>query len=324
MAADVSPRERRWSVRVSGSSLASIVQTVPELPVGAPRVAERGTWHRLGHSLPRNWLGLTGVLILTCVGLAALFGPLVLPFDPLEPSLADRLKPPLTAGTPFGHLLGTDQLGRDLFTRIVYGSRISLAVGVLSVAIAAPCGVMLGLMAGYRGGATDAVLMRVADSQLTIPVEILAISLIAVLGNSLPIVVGVIALVNWVVYARVARAQVLSLRDAEYMHAARALGAGTPRLLLKHLLPNILTPVIIIASYSVALAMILEAGLSFIGVGVPPPTPSWGRILQEGVGYLTSAWWVGLFPGLALALTTLGVNFVGDWLRDSFDPHIQI
>jgi peptide/nickel transport system permease protein len=306
-------------------SLVSPVEVSP-VPVGTPRprFTERGIWQRLGRSLPRNWLGLTGVLILASVGLAALFGPLVLPFDPLEPSLAERLKPPLAAGNPLGHLLGTDQLGRDLFTRIVYGSRISLAVGVLSVSIAAPCGVLLGLMAGYLGGITDALLMRLADSQLTIPVEILAISLIAVLGNSLPVVVVVIALVNWVVYARIARAQALSLRDAEFMHAARALGARTPRLLLRHLLPNILTPVIIIASYSVALAMILEAGLSFIGMGVPPPTPSWGRILQEGVGYLTSAWWVGLFPGLALALTTAGVNFVGDWLRDSFDPHVQL
>src|SRR5207302_11042044 len=173
-----------------------------------------------------------GVLILCLVGAAATLGPVVLPFDPLEPNLADRLRPPFTRSIDLVHLLGTDQLGRDLFTRIVYGSRISLAVGVLSVSIAAPCGVLLGLMAGYLGGITDALLMRLADSQLTIPVEILAISLIAVLGNSLPVVVVVIALVNWVVYARIARAQVLSLRDAEFMHAARALGAGTPRLLL--------------------------------------------------------------------------------------------
>ena len=154
--------------------------------------------------------------------------------------------------------------------------------------------------------------------------EILAIALIAVLGNSLPIVILVIALVNWVGYARVVRAQVLSLRTSEFIQAARALGANTPRLLLRHLRPNVITPVIIIASYSVALAMILESGLAFIGVGVPPPIPSWGRILQEGVGYLTSAWWIGLFPGLALALTTAAVNFVGDWVRDSFDPHMQI
>jgi len=145
-----------------------------------------------------------------------------------------------------------------------------------------------------------------------------------VLGNSTLNVILVIALVNWVVYARVVRAQVLSLRRAEYVQAALALGAGPSRILLRHLLPNLLTPVIIIASYSVALAIILEAGLSFIGVGVPPPTPSWGRILQEGVGFLTNAWWVGFFPGVALALTTAGVNFIGDWLRDTLDPHLRL
>jgi peptide/nickel transport system permease protein len=277
----------------------------------------------LRRSLRRNLLGSCGALLLVSIGLLAVFGPLLLPFDPLEPNLAERLKPPLSPGTDWPHLLGTDQLGRDLFTRVVYGGRISLAVGFLSVAIAAPSGVLLGLLAGYLGGFVDTVLMRLADSQLTIPVEILAIAIIAALGNSAPVVILVIALVNWVVYARVVRAQVLSLLHAEFIQAARALGAGTPRILFRHLLPNVVTPVIIIASYSVALAIILEAGLSFIGMGVPPPTPSWGRILQEGVGYLTNAWWVGLFPGVALALTTAGVNFVGDWLRDSLDPRFQ-
>jgi peptide/nickel transport system permease protein len=286
---------------------------------------ERTIWHRLWWSLRRNQLGIAGLVILILVGFGASLGASLMPFDPTEVNLAQRLTPPVwISGGSFTNLLGTDQLGRDLFTRILYGGRISLMVGLLSVAIAAPVGVVVGLQAGYFGGALDNVLMRLADSQLTIPVEILAITAIAVLGNSTPNVILVIALVNWVVYARVVRAEVLALREMEYIHAARAVGAGSFRILFIHLLPNLLTPVIIIASYSVALAMVLEAGLSFIGLGVPPPVPSWGRILQEGVAYMTSAWWLGFFPGVALALTTAGINFVGDWLRDSFDPHFQM
>jgi peptide/nickel transport system permease protein len=285
----------------------------------------RTTWMHLWWSLQRNHLGVAGLVILIVVGIGASLGAMLMPYDPLEVNLANRLLPPFwVAGGSFAHLLGTDQLGRDLFTRILYGGRISLMVGLLSVAIAAPVGVCLGLFAGYFSGAVDTVLMRLADSQLTIPVEILAITVIAVLGNSTPNVILVIALVNWVVYARVGRAEVLSLREMEYIQAARVVGAGSFRILFRHLLPNLLTPVIIIASYSVALAMILEAGLSFIGMGVPPPVPSWGRILQEGVAYMTNAWWVGFFPGAALALTTAGINFIGDWLRDSFDPHLQM
>ncbi len=285
----------------------------------------RTMWMRLRWSLRRNQLGMLGLVILVVVAIAVSVGASLMPYDPLEVELANRLIPPFWArGGSFAHLLGTDQLGRDLFTRILYGGRISLLVGLLSVAIAAPIGVGLGLLAGYFGGALDTVLMRLADSQLTIPVEILAITVIAVLGNSAPNVILVIALVNWVVYARVVRAEVLSLREMDYVQAAHAIGAGELRIVYRHLLPNVLTPVIIIASYSVALAMILEAGLSFIGMGVPPPVPSWGRILQEGVAYMTSAWWLGFFPGVALAVTTAGINFVGDWLRDSFDPHFQL
>jgi peptide/nickel transport system permease protein len=287
---------------------------------------------RVGHRRSRVWIALRrnrlaqiGLMLVGIMAAAAVIGPLVLPWDPLEPNLGNRLVPPFWAtGGSMEHLLGTDQLGRDLLTRIVYGGRISLSVGFLAVILATPVGVLLGMLAAYFGGLVDAVVMRLADSQLTIPVEILAISLIIVLGNTTTNVILVIALVNWVVYARVVRAQVLSLRRAEYVQAAQALGASTPRILLRHLLPNLLTPVIIIASYSVALAIILEAGLSFIGVGVPPPTPSWGRILQEGVGFLTNAWWVGFFPGVALALTTAGVNFIGDWLRDTLDPHLRL
>jgi peptide/nickel transport system permease protein len=290
----------------------------------AERATRRGRSH-IWRSLRRNKLAQFGLSLLLTIVLAAALGPFVLPYDPFEPDLANRLAPPVwSAGGGLSHLLGTDQLGRDLLTRIIYGGRISLSVGFLAVAVAAPIGVLLGMLAAYFGGATDAFIMRLADSQLTIPVEILAISLITVLGNTTPNVVLVIALVNWVVYARVVRAQVLSLRHADFVMAAQALGAGAPRILGRHLLPNLITPVIIIASYSVALAIILEAGLSFIGVGVPPPIPSWGRILQEGVGYLTNAWWVGFFPGVALALTTAGVNFVGDWLRDTLDPHLRI
>lgn len=287
--------------------------------------ARRTMWMRLWWSLRRNQLGILGLIILGLVGFGATLGATLSPYDPVEVNIANRLLPPVwISGGSVAHLLGTDQLGRDLFTRILYGSRISLMVGLLAVAIAAPVGVVFGLLAGYFSGAVDTVLMRMADSQLTIPVEILAITVIAVLGNSTPNVIMVIALVNWVVYARVMRAEVLARRETDYIMAARSVGAGSFRILFRHLLPNVLTPVIIIASYSVALAMVLEAGLSFIGLGVPPPVPSWGRILQEGVAYMTNAWWLGFFPGVALALTTAGINFVGDWLRDSFDPHFQM
>jgi peptide/nickel transport system permease protein len=247
---------------------------------------------------------------------------------PHEPNLVDvsnRLRPPMwLPGTSPGYLLGTDDVGRDILSRILYGARLSLLVGVLATLFSGSIGLVLGLVAGYRDGLIGDAIMRVAEIQLAFPFILLAITFLAVLGAGVVNLIIVLSFAGWVVYARVVRAQTLSWREKEFVEAARCLGANDVTILVRHILPNIAAPLIILASFSVATNVLAEASLSFLGLGVPPTVPSWGAMLADARSYLRDAWWLATFPGLALMLTVLSTNVVGDWLRDYFDPRLRL
>jgi len=259
------------------------------------------------------------------VVLAAICAPLVSPYDPVQQSLRERLKSPTwfpEAGQG-RHLLGTDQLGRDTLSRIIYGSRVSLVVGFTAVVIGGAIGGSLGLLSGYTGGIVDEIIMLVVDAQLAFPFILLAIGIIAVLGPSFGNLIIIVGLSGWVTYARLIRAQVLTIKEREYVLAIRGLGGSTLRILRSHIVPNTMAPFLVIATLELARTILLESTLSFLGLGIQPPTPSWGGMLNEGRGYLDSAWWISAFPGLVLMLTALVVSRVGDWLRDVLDPTLR-
>jgi peptide/nickel transport system permease protein len=222
------------------------------------------------------------------------------------------------------HPLGTDPLGRDIWSRMLWAADVSLGIAAVSVLIAMSLGVLLGLMAGYYGGLLDILVMRVADVQLSFPYILLAIAVMALLKPSLLNLVLLLALPGWMVYARTVRASVLGLKQREFVEAARALGASDRRLIFRHLAPNVLAPVIVLSSFQVAQVIIAEASLSFLGVGVQPPIPSWGAMLSQGREYLSSAWWLGTFPGLAIIISVLATNLFGDGLRDALDPRLKL
>ncbi len=259
--------------------------------------------------------------MLVILVLAAAFAPQLAPHDPFRQSLRTRLVPPAWAenGTT-AHILGTDQLGRDILSRVIHGARISLLVGVSVVLIAGTLGTLLGLLAGFLGGRVDTLLMRTVDVFLAFPFLLLAIIFMAMLGASLGNIILVLAITGWVEYARVVRSQVLAVREFEYVTAARALGANTLPIMLKHVLPNVVASVIVIGSLQLGTVIIAEASLTFLGLGIPPSIPTWGSMLATGREYFVLAWWLPTFPGLAIVLTVLAVNFLGDWLRDVFDP----
>lgn len=281
--------------------------------------------HRVLGELLRNKAALLGLLILIVISTAAVAAPLLAPVDPTIQEVTQRLKPP-GWGTPVGriNLLGTDHLGRDILSRLIYGARISLVIGLSAVALAGTLGTLLGLVAGYRGGRVDDLIMRATDTMLAMPFILLALAVIAVLGPSLRNIIFVLGITSWVSYARIVRAEVLTLRTREFIVATLALGSGGRRIVFRHLLPNVLTPVIVIATLEVARMIILESALSFLGLGVQPPTPTWGGMLADGRAYLSTAWWQATFPGLSIMLTVLGINLLGDWLRDILDPRLQL
>jgi peptide/nickel transport system permease protein len=269
---------------------------------------------------PLATTAVVGIAILVAITLAAIFADAIAPRSPETQALTERLDPPSWLGGEHGHLLGTDQLGRDLLSRVIYGSRVSLVVGVAGVLLAGTVGVTLGLLAGYFGGYWDRVIMRVTDVQQAIPALVLAIAVVAILRPSLVNLIVVLAVTTWVAFARVVRSEVLALRETLFVEAARVVGARDRRIITRHILPNVAASIIVIGSLTVANLILFEASLSFLGLGVPPPTPTWGRMVFDGLEYVSTAWWIPLFPGVAVMLTVLGSNLVGDWLRDALDP----
>jgi peptide/nickel transport system permease protein len=265
-----------------------------------------------------------GLLCLLAIVGLALFGPLFVR-DPNTQDVLSRLQPPaFVEGGQARNLLGTDQLGRDLLARVVYGGRISLLIALLAVVIAGTVGVVLGLIAGYYGGPAEAVIMRLADIQLAFPFILLVVLIVGALGASVSNLIIVLGLSGWILYSRVVRGQVLSVREAEFVQAARSVGATDVRIIAHHVLPGVFSPVIVVASFAAAQVIVAEAALSFLGLGVQPPDPSWGRMLADSRDYLASNPWLATIPGLAIVLTVLGLNLVGDWLRDVLDPRLKL
>jgi peptide/nickel transport system permease protein len=269
---------------------------------------------------------LFGLVVVAIVALTAIAAPLLSPFDPIEQDLGDRrLKQPgFRDAAGALHPLGTDHLGRDLMARVIYGARPALLVGFAAVAISGLIGMAAGLVSGYFGGRMDDALMRLADIQLAFPFILLAIAVIGVLGPSLKTIIIVIGVSSWVVYARIVRGAVLTLREREFVQAALALGGGDGRVLLRHILPNVFTPWLVVATLDMARVIVIESALSFLGLGVQPPAPTWGGMLADGRVYISTAWWLATFPGLAILVTVLGINLFGDGLRDTLDPRLKV
>lgn len=267
----------------------------------------------------RRLVATGSVLIIAIV--AGLFGPLLVPYNPLELRLEARLVPP-GGRLPGGGIawLGTDQLGRDLLQQVVHGARVSMLVAASTVVIAGVSGTALGLLAGYYGGRTDMAVMRLVDLQLAFPPLLLAILIAAMVGPSLANVILTLSVIRWAVFARLVHGSVLSLREKEFVEAARALGAGHARIMVAHILPNALTPIIILATLQIALQMLAEAALSFLGLGIPHPLPSWGVTISQGRDYLQSAWWIATIPGAVMTLVVLSAGVFGDAVRDYLDP----
>jgi peptide/nickel transport system permease protein len=261
---------------------------------------------------------MAGLVLIAALALIAVSAPLIAPANPLKQVLSTRLKPPSAA-----HWLGTDQLGRDVLSRMIYGARISLLIGTVVVGLAASIGIFVGLVAGYSGGWLDEGLMRLTDVFFAFPALILAMAISGALGPSLTNAMIAIAIVSWPVYARLVRAQVLSLREREYVEAARSLGASANRIVWGHILPNTLAPLLVQASFDMGSAILSAAGLSFIGFGAQPPTAEWGVMISEGRNYIATQPWLSLFPGLAILLTVAAFNLIGDGLRDALDPRLR-
>jgi peptide/nickel transport system permease protein len=271
--------------------------------------------------LLRSPSGLVGLVIVSFVVVIAILAPWVSPHDPAKQQIAQRLMPPVWVqdGSP-EHLLGTDSLGRDVLSRMIHGSRISLIIGLSAAFLSGVIGVFLGLVAGYFGGGLDAVISRISDVQQAIPFLVLAIAVVAVLGPGLLNLIVVLAVTTWVNYFRVVRARVLSVREEQYVWAARSIGCSGFRIVFRHVLPNVSASIIVIATLLVANMIIFEASLSFLGLGVPSSIPTWGRIVSDGREHVSSAWWIALFPGLAILFAVMGINLLGDWLQESLDP----
>jgi peptide/nickel transport system permease protein len=272
-----------------------------------------------GRRLPLISLGIIAVFVLL-----AILAPLLSPADPHDQSLRNRFRPPVwQEGGTWKYPLGTDRLGRDMLSRIIWGSRVSLAAGVITVLVASAFGAAVGLVAGYYGGRVDAALMRGTDATMSFPVILLALILAVTVGPSFTNVVVAIAVILWARFARVIRGQVLTLMQLDFIAQSRIAGAGAWRIITRHLFPNTLNTLVVLVTLQIGYVIIVEASLSFLGAGIPPPTPAWGSMISEGREFVTSAWWVSMFPGLAIMLVVLAFNLLGDWLRDTLDPKLR-
>jgi peptide/nickel transport system permease protein len=284
--------------------------------------------------LPRFWAalfsspaGMAGALIMILMVLAALFAQQLAPFSPDQISLKSRLKPPSFEPVKAGeapHVFGTDSMGRDLFSRVIYGARISLMLGLTASFLGLAFGVTLGMLAGYYGGRTDSFISWLINVQMAFPFTLLAIFIIAVFGGGLDKLIVVLAWATWVNYARIMRGQVIAVKNGDYVHAAFTMGASPLRVMFMHILPNSVSPLIVVATFTFASVILQEAALSFLGLGVDIRIPTWGSILSDGRAYLQDAWWIATLPGIALLITALGANLFGDWLRDYLDPRLRV
>jgi len=274
----------------------------------------KDAWRRLR----RNKLAMLGLAIVIILILIALLAPLIAPYDPIA-----RIKKDSSLSPSKAYFFGTDLLGRDIFSRVIYGSRISIEVGIVAVGISVVIGLFFGALSGYFGGVSDAVIMRIADIFFAFPYILGAIAIMTVLGPGIVNIFIAIGILGWASFARIFRSSILSIKNKEYIEAARALGANNYRIITKHIFPNSMAPIIVFATMNVGVAIIVEAALSFLGLGVQPPTPSWGKMLAESLDYIDIAPWMMLFPGLAIVITVLGFVLLGDGLRDAFDPKLK-
>ncbi|MBV9120624.1 MAG: ABC transporter permease [Chloroflexi bacterium] len=285
------------------------------------QVRRRTVWNRFLH----HGSAVAALVVLILIVLSAVLANVISRQDPTAQSLSSRLLPPFwLAKGSFAHPLGSDGFGRDILTRILYGGRISLLIGFVCSTTGAIIGIALGILAGYRGGKLGTVIMRISDVQLAFPFIVLAIAVIATLGSDIKVLLALLSLFGWVSFARITRAQTLRIRNGEFVEAARVVGAGSGRIMLRHVLPNVISSNLVIWTFNVAQLILVESTLSFLGLGVQPPTPSWGNMLSEGRTYVSDAWWLAIFPGLAITITVLAVNTLGDALRDVFDPRLQV
>jgi peptide/nickel transport system permease protein len=292
-----------------------------EAPITTPGLrasVSTATWRHAVRVFARNRLVLAGAIMVVLVVLTALFAGVFAPYDPIANNVRAALQPPSSL-----YLFGTDRFGRDVFSRVVFGSQLSLVVGLISVAIAATCGTLLGLASGFFGGWVDDVIGRVMDVLFSFPALVLAIAVAATLGPGITNAIIAIAVVYAPLFGRVIRGPVLVERSKDYVEAARAVGAGSPRLILRHVLPNVLSPLIVQVTLTISHAILLESYLSFLGLGTQPPYPSWGTMLQENRTFLETAPWTSVFPGLAIMLAVLAFNLLGDGIRDVLDPHAR-
>lgn len=274
--------------------------------------------------LLKSKTGVVGFVIVMLIIFVAIFAPWIAPFESAKQDPSAILKPPSwVEGGEKAYFLGTDNLGRDILSRIIYGSQISLLVGLCSVILAGIVGLAIGLISGYYGGIIDAVFMRLADAFLAIPSVLFSLVVLSVVGPGVGTLIFALAFTKWVVYARLVRGEVLSVRERDYVRAARSIGVKNTNIILRHVLPNVFSSFIIVSALTVAATILGEASLSFLGLGIQPPTVSWGVMLSDGRNYLATNWWIATFPGIAITITVLGIIFLGDWLRDVLDPRSQ-
>jgi peptide/nickel transport system permease protein len=284
---------------------------------------------RFGIKLRQSWKTLRSfpiipVVILSIIVFIAIFANFITPYPPDEMSLKDRLTPPFfVSGGSTSHILGTDILGRDILSRIIFGARISLSVALLVISISSVTGTILGMVAGYLGGRIDAVLMRVTDAALAFPALLIALLLGVSLGPSFFTVVLALSALGWAPYARMIRGEIIKLREEDFVAQARVIGSSSIRIMIKHIFPNVVNTLVVLMTMSVGLVILVEASLSFLGAGIPPPTPSWGSMVADGRNLFNRAWWISLFPSLAIGLVVLSGNLLGDWLRDKMDPKLR-